>query len=300
MKIDRLFAITNILINKKNVTAAELAEKFDVSIRTIYRDIDILSTNGIPIYTLQGKGGGISIVDSYSIDKALLSDDEQKQILMALESVKATGQEDVEGSICKLGGLFNKNSSNWIEIDFSAWEQSDKDKDYFRIIKSSILNSKVINISYINTKGEKSNRLLEPLKLIFKWHSWYLYGYCKVKEDYRFFKLSRITSLEECNSNFNKEVPSIINKSYEAKEEEEVKLVVKISGSMSFRVYDEFRHGEIINDDEGFIVKAIVPKGRWLLSYLLSFGKDIEIIEPLEIRNEFKELLNEIIKKYYL
>ena len=298
MKIDRLFAITHILINKKSITAAELSEKFNVSIRTIYRDIDILSSNGIPVYTMQGKGGGISILEGYSIDKALLSDDEQKQILMALESVKATGQE-VSKSLSKLGSLFNKNSSSWIEIDFSSWEQNSKDNEYFRKIKNSILNCNTVAISYMNSQGEKSNRLVEPLKLIFKGHSWYLYAYCRSKKDFRFFKLSRITSLEECDEKFKKEVPNSINKEYEVKSEENIRLVLKVNYEMGFRVYDEFRQGEIIDNKDHFIIKANVPKGEWLLTYLLSYGKYIEVIEPLEIRNEIKEVLNEIINKYY-
>lgn len=115
MKIDRLFSIVQILVNKKIITAKELAEQFDVSVRTIYRDIDILSANGIPVYSVQGKGGGISILDNYSIDKTIVSDDDQNKILMALQSVNATGQIDVKDSLIKLKNLFRKNETDWIE-----------------------------------------------------------------------------------------------------------------------------------------------------------------------------------------
>lgn len=131
MKIDRLFSIVNILLNKKLVTAKELAEHFQVSIRTIYRDIEILSTNNIPIYSVKGKGGGISILEGYAIDKTMLSDNEQKQILMALESVSATGKINVDESLLKLGNVFNKSNTNWIQIDFSPWEIDEKDQEIF-------------------------------------------------------------------------------------------------------------------------------------------------------------------------
>ena len=298
MKVDRLFAITNILINKKSVTAQELADEFNVSIRTIYRDIDILSANGIPIYTSQGKGGGISIIDNYSIDKTLLNDNEQKQIIMALESVKATGKEDVNDSLIKLAGLFNKKSSSWIEIDFSSWEKNDEEIEYFKIIKNSIINSTILKLNYINTNGEKSIREVEPLKLIFKRHNWYLYAYCRNKKDNRFFKLSRILSLIESQEKFDNIAPVEINKYYEEDKDNYVDIVVKIDQSMAFRVYDEFRNGKIIKENDHFIVKMNLPNNEWLFSYILSFGEFIEIVEPLDIRKRFKNMIDKINKKY--
>lgn len=300
MKIDRLFAITHILINKKSVTAAELAEKFNVSIRTIYRDIDILSANGIPIYTSQGKGGGISIIDSYSIDKTILSDDEQKQILMALETVNATGEEDVSSALNKLGSIFKKNSGSWVEIDFSNWEQNDDKKEYFSIIKNSILNKQAIKIIYANSKGEKSSRVIEPLKLIFKGHCWYLYAYCRNKKDYRFFKLYRISELVILEEKFNKEAPSIINKTYKFKDVKSMDLVLKIDKSMEFRIYDELNNSTIEEKEDYFIVKVNLEIGDWIYSYLLSYREKIEILEPIELRENMKKIIKEIMKNYFL
>jgi predicted DNA-binding transcriptional regulator YafY len=172
------------------VTAPELAKQFDVSVRTIYSDIDTLSANGIPIYCVQGKGGGISIMDHYSIDKTILSDSEQNQVLMALQSVNATGQIDIENSISKLASVFKKNVNNWIEIDFTGWEQNSRDKETFAIIKNSIRNSTAISFSYFSNKGVETKRIVEPCKLMFKGTQWYLYAYCRKRKDYRFFKLN--------------------------------------------------------------------------------------------------------------
>lgn len=300
MKIDRLFGITNILIDKRTVTATELSQKFGVSVRTIYRDIEILSTNGVPVYTLQGKGGGISIMDGYSIDKTVLSDDEQKQVLMALQSIKATVSIDVDDSIHKLRNVFKKDMTNWIEIDFSGWEQSDAEKQIFEIIKDGILNSTLVSFSYFGNSGEKTERIVEPLKLVFKGTSWYLYGYCRMRKDYRFFKLRRMDNLVKVYGDVVRmSAPVQIAKAYEKKSaNEEVKLTLKINGSMAFRIYDEFRNGSIKKMGDYFIVEVTMPKEEWLYSYLLGFGATLEVIEPIEVRNKYKDELRIIIEKY--
>lgn len=299
MKIDRLFSITHILINKKAVTAAELAKQFEVSTRTIYRDVDILSANGIPIYTTQGKGGGIAILDGYTLDKTLLSDEEQNQVLMALQSVKVTGQLKVEESIAKLGNLFQKNTFDWVEIDFLGWEQSEKEKETFQILRDSIMNKMVISFSYFNNKGEKSARLVEPLKLIFKGSHWYLYGYCRKRNDFRFFKLTRIEELVLLNDTFIKMPPPKTSaKDTLSFQKELIKLKLKIDSSMAFRVYDEFRSGTIIKEDDKFLVEVDISNSEWLYYYLLGFGSTMEVIEPIEVRRGLKDEVEKIIKKY--
>lgn len=298
MKIDRLFSIVNILINNQTVTASELAEYFNVSVRTIYRDIEILSANRVPIYSTQGKGGGISILDGYSIDKTLFSDNEQKQILMALQSVNATRKINVDELFSKLRSLFKKNIVDWIEIDFSGWEQSKKDKENFEFIRDSIINSKSISFIYFNNKGENSERIVEPYKLFFKGYHWYIYGYCRKRKDFRFFKLTRIENLMGINDEFISKSPSNAITDYNDKCEELIKVKLKIDISMAARVYDEFRNGTITLENDKFIVECNIPKTKWIYNEFFSYGNCIEIIEPLEVREEFKKRLKEIMKKY--
>lgn len=298
MKIDRLFSIVQILINKKMVTAGELAEHFNVSVRTIYRDIDILSANGIPVYCSQGKGGGISILDNYVIDKAMLSDDEQKQVLLSLQSVNATGQIDVGDSLIKLRNVFKKNNTDWIEIDFSNWEQSDNEKEIFEAIKYSIINCRVIECSYFNTKGEISKRKIEPYKLVFKGYQWYVYGFCLMRNDFRFFKLTRIDDLTVLDETFSRKEGISVNTKYNIDTNEIVKVKLKINSRMAARVYDEFRKGKITFNGEFFIVEANIPKNEYLYTYFLAYGNDLEVIEPVEVRREMKILLEKIINKY--
>lgn len=166
MKNDRLFAITYTLLHKKKVTADSLSKDLGVSIRTIYRDIETLSANGIPIYCTQGKGGGISIMGHYTIDKALLSDTEQNEILMALQGVTVTGHLNLKPSISKLSGIFQKEVDDWIEIDFTGWSQTNSTRSDFETIKSAIQESLLLSFSYFNNKGKESKRNVQPLSLI--------------------------------------------------------------------------------------------------------------------------------------
>ncbi|OYP50734.1 putative DNA-binding transcriptional regulator YafY [Lachnotalea glycerini] len=299
MKNDRLFAITYTLINKKTVTASALAKQFDVSVRTIYRDIDTLSANGIPIYCTQGKGGGISILEHYSIDKALLSDAEQNQVLMALQGANITGQLDLDNSITKLAGLFQKSADNWIEIDFSGWEQNESDKELFSKIRISIQNSTALSFTYYNNKGVQSRRIVEPYKLIFKGTHWYLYAYCRTRNDYRFFKLTRIENLHALNDDiFCKKNSVPASSDYDSSLTQSILLHLRIDQSMAFRVYDEFRNATIVQEGNTFSVKALIPDTPWLINYLLGFGNALEIIEPDDFREEFKSKVEEILKQY--
>ncbi len=121
MQTHRLFEIIYLLLDKGQMTASELASHFEVSVRTIYRDIDRLSISGVPIYTNVGKNGGIALMDGYTLDKSILSDAEQNEILMALQSLKAVEYPDPDGLLTKLGTFFKKNQQSWIEVDFTGW-----------------------------------------------------------------------------------------------------------------------------------------------------------------------------------
>lgn len=298
MKIDRLFSIVQILTNKKMVTAGELAAHFNVSVRTIYRDIDILSANGIPIYCSQGKGGGISILDNYLIDKAILSDEEQKQVLLSLQSVNVTGQIDVGDSLVKLRNVFKKENTDWIEIDFSNWKQSDVENKIFEDIKHSIINCRIIECSYFNTRGEISKRKIEPYKLVFKGYQWYVYGFCMMRNDFRFFKLTRIDDLVVLDETFERKENISVSTKYNTGNNEFIRVKMKISSRMAARVYDEFRKGNIEFNGEYFIVETNIPNNEYLYTYFLAYGSDLEVLEPAEVRVEMKKLLEKIIKKY--
>lgn len=188
MQINRLFEIVYILLEKMKITARELADKFEVSTRTIYRDIEILSAAKIPVYANKGKGGGISILDDYVLNKSLLSEEEQNQILFALQSIEKISNQEGKSILEKMGAIFNKSKTNWIEVDFSDWGTMGEQDQTFNLIKKAILKQNRLEFIYYNSYGEEKKRQVEPLQIYFKDKAWYLKAYCKEREDYRLFK----------------------------------------------------------------------------------------------------------------
>ena len=153
MKESRLFRILYYLLQHKKATAPELAEEFEVSVRTIYRDIDYISSAGVPIYATQGKDGGIAILDSFTLDKSMLSEIEKEQILTALEALIATDGKTTDELLIKLKTLFQMQTTNWIEVDFSDWFQEKPAQNIFNDIKKAILDRYVISFEYFNNQG---------------------------------------------------------------------------------------------------------------------------------------------------
>jgi len=198
MQINRLFEIVYMLMNKKAATAKELSDHFEVSQRTIYRDIDILNEAGIPVYTNKGKGGGISILDNFLLNKSVFSDREQNEILFALQSFRAVKYVNADTVLTKLSAIFKKNKDvlNWVEVDFSDWSYYGKEK--FNAVKSAILDKRCISFDYYGASGEKTHRKVYPMQLWFKHRAWYIKAYCLMRKDFRLFKISRIQNISVC------------------------------------------------------------------------------------------------------
>lgn len=297
MQINRMFEIIYILIDKKTVTAKELAERFEVSQRTIYRDIEKLSGSGVPIYTCKGRRGGISILDNFILNKAVLTEEEKLDILSSLKAVDSINFNQTESTLQKLGSLFGESNSDWIEVDFSSWYNSEKESQDFNSIKSAILAKITISFTYSSGKGTSTTREVEPLKLCFKGMSRYLYAFCTLRQDFRFFKLSRIKDIVINDTHFERNITEPIFKTNNMFNEQYVTLKLKLSSQMAFRVYDEFDN-YTKQADGSFIVKTIYPVGEWLFPYIASFGNGCEVLEPLDIRNSIKEEFQKIINNY--
>lgn len=297
MRESRLFRIVYYLLQNGKATAPELAQKFEVSIRTIYRDIDSISSAGIPVYATQGKGGGISILNDYTLDKSLFSEQEQEQMLTALQGMVATTEENSNELLTKLSGLFQINSTNWIEVDFSDWAHRTPQQDTFNIIKEAIFQKRVISFCYFSGKGNKEKRNVRPIRLVFKSKSWYLYSFCLLRNDYRFFKLTRIKELEMLSETFTQDfTPTKIEKQIQVENTVAVKL--KFARQAAFRVYDEFTDS-ITEDSQGNLyVQIDLPDNEVLYSYVMSFSDSVEIIEPQSIREQMKKRLQKMQEKY--
>lgn len=298
MEQSRLFKIVYHLLEKGKSTARELAEKFEVSIRTIYRDLDTISAAGIPIYATQGKGGGIFIMQDFVLDKSLLSEQEKEQIIMALQGIAATENNQSDELLVKLGGLFQSKVTNWIEVDFSEWYKNTPKYDVFNLIKSAIFNRYIITFSYFARAENYSNRTVKPVKLIFKNKDWYLYGFCLLRNDFRFFKLTRIKNLEISTETFTREVLNIPDIEIAIKNEINISAKLKFSPKAAFRVYDEFTDSVSEDSQGNLYVNIDLPDNETMFSYLLSFGDSVEIIEPIYLRDSMRKKLFFMLEKY--
>lgn len=294
MQINRLFEMVYLLLDKKSMTAQELADHFEVSKRTILRDIDVLSAAKIPICTTQGKGGGVSLMEGYVLNKTALTEDEQNQILLALQSLSATKHAEASDAIGKLSALFQKSNVDWIAVDFSRWGQNSTDNVKFNLLKDAILGSSAIQFEYVSASGETTLRTVYPLKLVFKSKSWYLQGFCIAKQDYRTFKLTRMLSISKTDARFDADqylAPPI--EDAQTPIDSLVELEVAFPAHVAYRVYDEFDEGSVHRADDGTLhVFTHMPEDQWLYSFLMSFGKDIRVLQPQHVKENLMKLLN--------
>ncbi|HCL03432.1 MAG TPA: YafY family transcriptional regulator [Lachnoclostridium phytofermentans] len=298
MQGNRLFEIIYLLLDKKSMTAKELAEHFEVSVRTIYRDIDALSLAGIPVYTTKGKGGGISLMESYVLNKAVLSDKEQENILASLQGFHAVSRSE-EATLRKLSSIFGKKEESWIEVDFSRWGSNTEEKEKFELIKQAILDKKELEMIYYNSSGQESKRIVYPLRLIFKAQSWYLYAYCKEKKDYRIFKLRRVKNPLMHSKRFSIEVPPIDMDSIMYQNEVKIeKIILKLDHSLSYRVFDEFQEEEIKKLDDGNYVVSFLASIPWIYNFILSFEDKVEVISPDFVKEQMKTIYRNALLKY--
>ena len=291
MQESRLFKIIYYLMENGKSTAPELAEKLEVSIRTIYRDIDIISSVGVPIYVTTGRNGGIQIDDSFVLDRLILSDKEKEDIITALKSVSIVDDRNSD-TLSKLSTIFNTKNEDWLEVDFSRWGNKAQDNTMFQKLKEAIISRKMLCIVYANTRGEVIERVICPLKMVYKAKNWYIKSFCMNKSDFRIFKLTRIIQARDMEKNFDPmEFPQ---------EKKEIKancenIILRFPQEMAYRIYDEFEVDEINQDDNGdFIISATMPIDEWLIGYLLSFGSKVCIIEPKYLKkivyNEAKKI----------
>lgn len=262
-----------------------MAEKFEVSQRTIYRDVEVLSSAGIPVYTESGRTGGICLLQNFILDKTILSADEKRELLAALQVISATSYTSGEKSLTKLPELFNVDIGNWLEIDFSRWENTSYENTKFELLKTAVIQHKGIEILYENTNSERSQRIIQPLKLSYKSKEWYLKAFCRQKQDFRIFKLNHILELKPLGQAF---LPKPYPEQESDTQQKYPLIVLLFSKEVAYRVYDEFNKTQIEFQKNGSVlVSANMPVDSWLIGYLLSFGSQVEIIKP----NYLKEIL---------
>lgn len=295
MQESRLFKILYHLLDKGQATAPELAERFEVSVRTIYRDIDALSGAGIPVYTEAGRNGGIHLLNDFVLDKAVLSEAEKQEILAALQSIHITRNMDGSRTLQKLSALFQLHSENWLEVDFSRWGNPGYDNETFELLKSAVIRHRNVKLRYAGSYEEIRERTVQPYKLVYKAKAWYLQAFCTEKQDWRIFKLNRILELEALEEGF-----SLLNPPgpIETFEGEYPKVTLRFPKEMSYRVYDEFDKAQIQRQENGdLVVSANMPEDPWLIGFLLSFGTRVDILSPSHLKEAVAEQAKLIYEK---
>ena len=302
--LNRLLAIVYILMNRGTVTASELARRFEVSVRTIYRDVDSLSMAGIPVYTRKGKNGGISLTEQFVLDKMLVSREEQVQILAGLASLEEVGAQEEQETLKKLGEFFHVDSANWVSIDFSDW--SGRRQELFGQIKQAVLNHKVMEFDYYGQYGEMNRRCVEPVQLLFKEYTWYLRAWCRSRQAMRLFKVLRMKRVVVTEEEFvtdpekhllKEEPPKCREQPWDR--EEYQKIVLEIDATEAYRIYDRFGEEEITRKPDGsFLVQAEFKLDDWVYGMILSFGPAARLLAPPEAAAEIRRRVEKMCAAY--
>ena len=299
--IDRLIQIIFLLLRHENITAKQLAQDLGVSTRTIYRDINTLSIAGIPITSQKGYGGGLSLLEGFALDKSYFTQEEQSNIIQALQILKSSNYPDADRTLNKVAGLFSHTlQSDWLEIDFSYWGSPEKERRNMTALERAVINKYVIKFTYYNSELTITEQTVEPLKLLFKSHSWYLIAFSRRREEIRTYKLSRIRNLQITDQLFDRTLPADFSLTPVYQEEYNIPLFkLRFSEKIAYKVYDEFQEEYIKKLEDGTLeVTFRYQLSDWTFLYLLSFGEYVEIIEPVEARMLLKEKAQKILALY--
>lgn len=300
MKIDRLIGILSILLQTDIVTAPYLAEHFEVSRRTINRDIENLCKAGIPIVTRQGVNGGISIMEDYKIDKTLVNYAEMQDILAGLRSLDSVNGTNRYG---KLMEKLSAGSSDFmvgnqsVLIDLSSWYK-DSLAPKIELIRIAIEKSRELEFIYYSPKDE-SLRCIEPYYLIFQWSSWYVWGWCRKREDFRLFKLNRMEKMRLTEQPFVKRKAPMPDLSNERIFPGGIKVKALFEPECKWRLIEEFGMDCFQEMEDGrLLFQADYTDVENLISWLLTFGDKAVLLEPLEVREEIVDIAKSIQEKY--
>lgn len=294
MQTELLFELTYIILERKIVTAAEMAEHFGVSTRTIYRWVDALNLAGVPVITTKGKGGGIQLAEKYTLDKAVLTEDEKQEILSSVQALQALSGSS-NSAVSKLKAITSANA-DWIKVDFATWNPEQNEvKEIFKNLKWAILNRRQVSFDYFSGSSDYSKRQVDSWKIVFRGQAWYFYGFCKLRNAPRYFKLSRMRNLQILKDGISTEEKDFLeeqnNENYSGdKITNFIKLKVCVNDSEIYRVLDEYKV-DIIEEtsEKSKILTFTVPDMYWIKSWILSFGASMQVLEPEKIRLEICE-----------
>ena len=308
MKIDRLVSMIMVLFEKDRIGAQELADMFEVSPRTIYRDIDTINMAGIPIRSVSGVGGGFEIMPNYKIDKNVFSTADLSAILMGLSSLSdmIRGNELIN-ALAKVKSFIPADQASDIElktnqicIDLSTWIGNRNTQSYLETIKTALQDHRLVSFEYIAHHGKKTTRTVEPYQLVLKSGHWYFQGYCLMRKDFRLFRLSRISNLHMETEHFTpRDYQKPVLDFEEMLQSMQTPIKIRIHKSIMDRVLDYCTYEHFSPDGgEYYMVDFPFIENEYYYDILLSFGDKCECIEPLNIRAEMKRRIHDIAAIY--
>ena len=299
MKLDRLLGILTVLLQNDRVTAPELAEKFEVNRRTIGRDIDTLCQAGIPIVTHQGIGGGISIAEGFRLDKSVLTANELSGIIAALKGLGSVSERsNVERTLDKLHANANAVVSmrEPVIIDLASHYKGQLTSK-IELIKRAVLESKLIEFDYYYEKGE-CHRRIEPYFVIFQWSSWYVFGFCLERQDWRLFKLLRLWNLSLCDDSYTpREIPPE-RRDFNTRFTDDIRLVAVFDPSERYKLIESYGLNCYTETDEGLRMEIAFTNHDFLMWWLLGFGDKVKVLEPTEIADDIQTVAKNILSRY--
>lgn len=308
MKIDRLVSIIMILLDKKRIGAQELADMFEVSPRTIYRDIDAINMAGIPVRSIPGVGGGFEIMQRYKIDKKVFSTDDLSALLIGLSSLSGIMRGDeLVHALTKVRSFIPADraneialKANQIYIDLSPWMGSHNIQPYLEIIKSALQKNQLLLFDYIAHRGNKTTRTVEPCQLVLKGSHWYLQGYCRKRNDFRLFRLSRMSNPQIQEEIFTpRDYPKPQFDFDHILKAMQTRIKIRIHKSVMDRVLDFCSYEDFSPDgDAHYLVNFPFIENEYHYDILLRFGDKCECLEPLHIRKEVKRRIHALAALY--
>lgn len=296
MRLDRLLGITMELMTRKRVTAAELAARFEVSIRTIYRDMDLINEAGIPITSYSGTVGGFELMDGYYLSKQHFSIDDLSVIYHLLKGMEASVGGNITSIVHKLGSLqpalLNGGCPNPIILDASA---SVMEKDAIKSLYEAIGQKRIIAFSYTSTSGSVSGRKMEPARLYWERGWWYVEGHCLSKQAERCFRVSRMTNLAVTELRF--QLRDKLLNSAQAEDVQGISVHLRFDATNQPRVFERFQ-GQCTHQGTHIDVHTLFFSKEYAVSVILSFGPIVEIIAPDHLKQYLFDQLDAIRTRY--
>lgn len=307
MQIDQLFEFVYVLIDKKQVTAKDMAQRFGVSTRTIYRWMDALAVSGVPVYALKGRGGGIAISEQYAMDKTVLSEEERLAIVSSVKALNVLSGNPASvlnaniKAAEKLSNLVTTDT-DWLEVDFAPWSPEGSGvRELFGTLRDSILKKRQVEFDYFTGDGRTEHRTVHPWKLVYRGQAWYLSGWCTARQAERFFKLSRMVNVIQTSNpaTITKQDAKSDSATLAAQTQPLVTISVNVSAAKAGFVLDTFACTRHQTQSDGSLTAAFTaPDTDWLISTLLSFGPDLKILSPEKVRKAVARLAEKTAELY--